>query len=179
MWEYNYTLSSDELYHYGVKGMKWGVRRYREKSGALTPEGKRRYSQDEVTSDISKTFRKSVQEADKRQAKAKKAVTKRDKINAKASKATAKYNKETYKVTSGRKDIDEDRMSKLGKKASNTQSKSAKATKNAYKAQKRSDKFLKAMEGAFKDVALSDIDPSVLADGRRYAYMLFDDRKRS
>jgi hypothetical protein len=33
---------SDELQHWGVKGMKWGVRRYRNADGSLTSEGKRR-----------------------------------------------------------------------------------------------------------------------------------------
>lgn len=31
----------NELYHYGVKGQKWGVRRYQNKDGSLTEEGKR------------------------------------------------------------------------------------------------------------------------------------------
>lgn len=35
---------NNELSHHGIKGMKWGVRRFQTKSGALTPEGKKRYS---------------------------------------------------------------------------------------------------------------------------------------
>lgn len=32
------------LYHHGVKGMKWGVRKYQQKDGSLTSAGKKRYS---------------------------------------------------------------------------------------------------------------------------------------
>ena len=34
--------SSNELFHYGVKDMHWGVRRYQNEDGSLTPLGKSR-----------------------------------------------------------------------------------------------------------------------------------------
>lgn len=36
----------NELYHYGMKGMRWGIRRYQNKDGSLTPAGKKRYNKE-------------------------------------------------------------------------------------------------------------------------------------
>ena len=37
-----YVIVNRELYHHGIKGMKWGVRRYQNKDGSYTAAGKRR-----------------------------------------------------------------------------------------------------------------------------------------
>lgn len=33
----------NSIYHHGVKGMRWGIRRYQNPDGTLTPEGRKRY----------------------------------------------------------------------------------------------------------------------------------------
>ena len=40
-------MENNELYHWGIKGMKWGVRRYQNSDGTYTEEGKRRYNKTE------------------------------------------------------------------------------------------------------------------------------------
>ena len=61
-------ISDEEIYHHGIKGMRWGIRRYQNPDGSLTPAG-----------------RKHLEKADIKWAK-----KKTDKITAQAKKASQK-----------------------------------------------------------------------------------------
>lgn len=46
-----YRIINGELYHHGIKGQKWGRRRYQNTDGSWTPAGRKRYSEDSDGSD--------------------------------------------------------------------------------------------------------------------------------
>lgn len=56
-------MSYEYLAHHGVKGQKWGVRRYQNEDGTLTEEGRKRYGIDKQ-----KYFTKNVRETARRSA---------------------------------------------------------------------------------------------------------------
>lgn len=44
-----YIKYTDELYHHGIKGQRWGIRRYQNPDGSLTAEGQKRYGISDTT----------------------------------------------------------------------------------------------------------------------------------
>ena len=79
---------SNELYHHGVLGMKWGIRRYQNEDGSLTLAGKRKYG---TKINFEKVQRaKKAASVSKEKAKKNKA---REKANARTEAEIAKYEK--------------------------------------------------------------------------------------
>lgn len=68
-----WVVTNNELYHHGVKGMRWGVRRYQNLDGTLTAAGKKRARKQEVKA--AKKAAKAPHE-DYQRAHSKKKVTK-------------------------------------------------------------------------------------------------------
>lgn len=67
MWEYNQISNSDELYHYGVLGMKWGVRRARKNGASYVykSHGQKKYEKkiDQIKSSNKKNKKEKLAKA--------------------------------------------------------------------------------------------------------------------
>ena len=99
----------NELYHYGMKGMRWGIRRYQNKDGSLTPAGKKRYNKEMAKL---KAEEKVLKNKQKTQAKMDKLDEKRKDVAAlrkgKTPPSTLKKAKETQKRSL--KDLSDDEL---------------------------------------------------------------------
>lgn len=65
-WQYNHCFSN-ELYHYGILGQKWGIRRFQNPDGTLTEAGRKRYRVTETGDLVEKT--RAERKADAKQAR--------------------------------------------------------------------------------------------------------------
>lgn len=65
---YYILTSNGELYHYGIRGMKWGIRRYQNPDGSLTAAGQKRLAKKDAKW-AKKNMDKITQKAQKKSAK--------------------------------------------------------------------------------------------------------------
>lgn len=84
-------IKRDELYHHGIRGQKWGVRRFQNEDGSLTPAGRKRYA------DLSGSERRREYRADKKAYGAK--AAKRIRANREAGMSRTAASKNEYKLS--------------------------------------------------------------------------------
>lgn len=148
-------MNQNELYHFGIKGMRWGVRRYQNADGSLTAAGKKKYG--------TKTNFEKVKSA-KLKAQGKDPKSIREKERAKANARTQKeIDKYTKKKKNKDADIDEEKKTKSIKDMSDDELREKvnrmQLERNAYDLNRQ----------------LSSLNPKQVSKGKQLATEVFND----
>ena len=105
IWSYNYFL-----YHHGIEGQRWGIRRYQNKDGSLTKAGEKRYGTTEnlerIHGDRPRDKSKKEIKKEYKRAYSRKAIIKalEDLNNEVISNRNTRYNRYIDEIDSGKYD---------------------------------------------------------------------------
>lgn len=147
----------NELYHFGVKGMKWGVRRYQNQDGSLTPKGKKHYG-DMSDDKLQKSLYKQVKKARSNQSNWSNKWNVNNTIGKNSKTVQDRYREDLQKYHSS------DEYKRAMKKMSELDKKAEKGTIDL-------DQYNKQYEKIRKSIYSPDLDTSVriTSRGREYS----------